>query len=38
VRPWLVISRVGLVVWFLGWRKERGGGQVEGEAEADAAR
>jgi len=31
-----VISLVGLVVWFLGWRKERGGGQAE--AEADAAR
>jgi len=36
VRPWLAISLVGLVVWFLGWRKERGGGQAE--AEADAAR
>ena len=38
VHPWLEISLVGLVVWFLGWRKERAGaGEGAGGAEAERA-
>lgn len=38
IHPWLEISLVGLVVWFLGWRKERGGvGVAADPAESERA-